>query len=176
MLFTNLLFKKATIGWFSRALKVMIGSNSAVTSSVVTIRNFSDYVIYLVTYLKTTDKQKECRKGKFIHAARTRMHLGPNKRTICIVYYPRRKIVEIMYVVYIVYYKGTITTYGKSIRVWSFVIILHISYFIVLSYLDLSRRFFSLIVTKCWAFKCNEELGTNFILGSFDKNWCLYEQ
>ena len=117
MLFSNLLFKKATIGCISRALKVTIGSNSTVTSFVVTITIFFDYVIYLVTYLKTTDKQKECGKGKFIHAAHTRMHLGPNKRTICIVYYPRRKIVKIMYAVYIVYYKGTITTYGKFIRV-----------------------------------------------------------
>ena len=134
MLFSNLLFKKATIGCISRALKVTIGSNSTVTSFVVTITNFFDYVIYLVTYLKTTDKQKECRKGKFIHAAHTRMHLGPSKRTICIVYYPRRKIVKTMYVVYIVYCKGTITTYGKFIRVWSFVIILQISYFIFSSY------------------------------------------
>ena len=104
MLFSNLLFKKATFGCISRALKVTIGSNSTVTSFVVTITNFFDYVIYLVTYLKSTDKQKECRKGKFIHATHTpRMHLGPNKRTICIVYYPRRKIVKIMYVVYTVY-------------------------------------------------------------------------
>ena len=140
MLFSNLLFKKATIGCISRALKVTIGSNSTVTSFVVTITNFFDYVIYLVTYLKTTDKQKECRKGKFIHAAHTRMHLGPNKRTICIVYYPRRKIVKIMYAVYIVYCKGTITTYGKFIRVWSFVMTLQITHFIVSFYSKLSRR------------------------------------
>ena len=39
-------------------------------------REFLDYVIHLVTYLITMDKQKECRKGKITHAVQTRMHLN----------------------------------------------------------------------------------------------------